>query len=133
MNKIIIYTSETCPYCQQVKDELTKNNIKFKERLTKDWQSDWQSITNATNMPNVPTIVYKNNYFAPGRDFRNAQHLVHIINEFKESKLPIEIQNLEKVKTLTYNIQVAFGTMDQILKRIENKLNIEENEHKSTS
>ena len=34
MNKIEIYTNETCGYCKQVKEELSKNNIEFEERDT---------------------------------------------------------------------------------------------------
>ena len=28
-SKLEIYTNETCPYCKQIKEELTKNNIDF--------------------------------------------------------------------------------------------------------
>ena len=38
----------------------------------------------------------------------------------------------EKIKTLNYNMSMAFNRTDQLLKQIENKLNIED-EHKSTS
>ena len=33
MKEIIIYTNETCPYCKQIKEELTKiRNEKFKDQ-----------------------------------------------------------------------------------------------------
>ena len=34
MEKIEIYTMETCAYCKTIKEELTKNNIEFKEKST---------------------------------------------------------------------------------------------------
>ena len=34
-NKITIYTSETCPYCKQIKEELNKKNIEFKKDAIK--------------------------------------------------------------------------------------------------
>ena len=37
------------------------------------------------------------------------------------------------MKTLNYNINMAFGKLDQMLRKIEDKLNTEEDEHKSTS
>ena len=133
MKEIIVYTNETCPYCKQVKEELTKANIEFEEKSTSMFKDEYQNITSLTGMPTVPTICYKDNYFVPGRDFNSAPHLINIIKEFEPCSFPVESQVLEKIKSLTYNIQMAFGRTDQLLRQIENKLNIEENEHKSTS
>ena len=131
---MIIYTNNTCPYCKQIKDELTKVNIEFEERLTSEFKDEWQDITSLTGIPTVPTIHYKDSYFVPGRDFNGAPHLINIIKEFKPCGFPIESQVLEKIKSLTYNIQVAFGRTDQLLRKIETKLNTEEkDEHKSTN
>ena len=132
MNKIEIYTNETCPYCKQIKEELTKANIEFEERSTIDFKDEWQNIVGLTGMPTVPTIHYKDNYFVPGRDFNGAPHLINIIKEFKPCNFPVELQTLEKIKSLTYNIQVAFGRTDQLLRKIETKLNTEKNEYEST-
>ena len=131
MDKITIYTNEQCPYCKQIKEELNKNNIEFKERLTKDWVEKWQDITSLTGMPTVPTIYFKNNYFVPSRDFNNVQHLINILNNFEESKFSIEQQTFEKLKTLNHNINIAFGKTDQLLRQIET--NTKKDEHKSTS
>ena len=131
---MIIYTNETCPYCKQIKDELTKVNIEFEERLTSDFKDEWQDITSLTGIPTVPTVHYKNNYFIPGRDFNGAPHLINIIKEFKSCSFSPETQVLERIKSLTYNIQVAFGRTDQLLRKIETKLNTEEkDEHKSNN
>ena len=129
---MIIYTNETCPYCKQIKDELTKVNIEFEERLTSNFKDEYQDITSLTGIPTVPTIHYKDNYFVPGRDFNGAPHLINIIKEFKPCNFPVELQTLEKIKSLTYNIQVAFGRTDQLLRKIETKLNTEKNEYEST-
>ena len=131
MSEITIYTNEQCPYCKQIKEELNKNNIEFKERLTKDWVEKWQDITSLTGMPTVPTIYFKNNYFVPSRDFNNVQHLINILNNFEESKFSIEQQTFEKLKTLNHNINIAFGKTDQLLRQIET--NTKKDEHKSTS
>ena len=148
MNKMVyIYTNETCPYCKQVKKELKENNIEFNERLTKDWPSKWQGLVSLTGMANLPVIVRvekeytdvdheENNrpviktiehdvIYAPGRDFGNPQQLINIIN----TELPFNNTNrqtLEKLKTLNYNIHTAFSRLDQLLNKIENKLNIDE-------
>ena len=132
MEKIIVYTNEQCPYCKQIKDELIKNNIKFENRFTSEFISEWQDVSRLTNIGTIPTIVYKNNYFISGRDFGNPSHLVTILNNFKESSFSIEQQVFGRVKTLNYNINIAFNRIDNLLKKIENKLNIED-EYKSTN
>jgi|TARA_R100000030_G_scaffold8892_1_gene6131 glutaredoxin len=125
MNKIIIYTNETCPYCKQVKEKLNENNIKFTERLTKDWKDKWQEIVNLTGIPTVPTIETENIY-SPGRDFGSPEHLVNILNNQQPCKYSDSRQILEKIKTLNYNMGQAFQRTDQLLRQIENKLNIKE-------
>ena len=132
-NKITVYTNDNCSYCKQIKEELTKENIKFEEKLTLENKEDWQKVSQLTSIPSVPTIHYRGNYFVPGRDFFNPQNLINIINNFEPSDFSVEVQCLEKVKTLTHNINTAFGRLDQLLRQIETKLNTEENEHKSTS
>ena len=133
MKKLIIYTNESCLYCKQIKEELTKNNIEFENKLTSEFKDEWTDVVSLTSMPTVPTIYYKENYFIPGRDFNTASHLVNIIKEFKVCSFSNETQVLEKIKTLNYNISMAFKGLDQLLKQIETKLNIKENEYKSTS
>lgn len=127
---MIIYTNETCPYCKQVKEELDKNKIKYTERLTNSWPDEWRDVNQLTGLPTVPTISYKDNYFVPSRDFRSATHLVEIIKNYQDTNFSIETQLLEKLKSLTYNIHMAFGRTDQLLKQIESKLNREENNEK---
>tara|TARA_R100001082_G_C4212282_1_gene95606 strand:- start:20 stop:448 length:429 start_codon:yes stop_codon:yes gene_type:complete len=141
MKKVIIYTNETCPYCKRVKEELTKNKIKFENRLTKDFQEEWGEIIKLTGMPNVPCIKYDDEFFSPQRDFGNPQGLINLLKNFKKSKYSESRQILEALKTLNINIINAFGRLDNILRTVENKLNTEkleltikrkENEHKST-
>ena len=118
-DKIVIYTNEQCPYCKKIKEKLKENKIKFTNKLTADYKEEWETITGLTGMPTVPTIYYKDNYFIPGRDFQNENHLLLIVNDFKKSNFPVEQQNLEKIKTLNYNINMAFQRTDQLLRQIE--------------
>ena len=132
-NEIIIYSSETCPYCKQITEKLEENKIKFTEKLIDKHKDDWIKANSFTGMPLTPTICYKNNYFVAGRDFQTTDHVLSIINEFKEFKhSTIKIVN-ERLKNLNYNVSMAFQRTDQLLRQIESKLNIEENEHESTS
>ena len=131
MNKIEIYTNSTCGYCKQLKDELTKNNIEFEEKLTADFKDEYQAIVNLTGLPTTPTIKYEGEYFVPGRDYGNPQQLVNLLETFQSSKYDDSRRVLERIKTLNFHINTAFGRLDQLLRKIETKLNTED-EHKST-
>ena len=128
MNKITIYTNETCPYCKEVKKQLKENNIEFKNVLTSDEKDNWQAIVNLTGMPTVPTLNFNGDYLVPGRDFGNAANLINLIQNYKESNFTIQEITLEKLKTLHYNISTAFNRTNQILTQIENKLKDKEND-----
>jgi len=131
MNKIEIYTSETCGYCKTLKDELTKNNIKFEEKLTADFKDEFQDIVNLTGLPTTPTVKYEGEYLVPGRDYQNPQQLINLLETFESSKYDDSRRVLERIKTLNFHINTAFSRLDQLLRKIETKLNTED-EHKST-
>ena len=120
--KITIYTNETCPYCKQIKEELTKNNIEFENILTTNDPEEWQSIVNFTGMPTVPTVCINGEYFVPGRDFGNADLLIKLIKNYTPSLYTTAEDALEKIKTLNYNMSMAFNRTNQILTKIEEKL-----------
>ena len=133
MEKIIIYTNESCPYCKQVVEFFDNNDVKYINKITSEFQEKFDEISNLIDMAQVPLIEYKNQYFAPARDFPNPQLLVDRLKNFKESNFSETRQLLEKVKTLNFNISQAFVRLDQRLTQLETKLNKEEDEHKSTS
>jgi glutaredoxin len=130
MNKIEIYTNETCPYCKAIKEELTNKNIKFKNKLTSDFAEEYQEAVNLVGIPTVPIVKCNDEYLLPGRDFQNPQQLVKILETFKVSKYDDSHRILERIKTLNFHINTAFGRMDQLLRQIETKINTDE--HKST-
>ena len=125
--------SETCPYCKQIKEELTTKNIKFKEKLNSKFTDEWQEIVNLTGMPTVPTVKYNNEYFVPGRDFQNPQQLIDMLGSFKDSQFSESRKTLERIKTLNYNMHMAFVRLDRLLTQIETKLNTEKDEHESNN
>ena len=118
-NEIIIYTNETCPYCKQVKEKLDGEKISYTNRLTTDYEEQWNEIGNLIGMSTVPTIHYKDSYFVAGRDFPNPDFLLNIIKNYKKSKFSIEEQTMEKIKTLNHNIYKAFQGVDSRLQAIE--------------
>ena len=132
MDKITIYSSKTCNYCKQMKDELKKEKIQFEEKLTEDFKEEFQQIVNLTSMNMTPVIEYKNEYFLPGRDYMNPKQLIEILKVFEKLNYDDSKITVERLKTLNYNIASAFSRLNQTIVNIENKLNIKQNEHKST-
>ena len=122
MDRIRIYTNETCPYCKTIKEELEKKDIKFINMDTTEHKMAWEDITKLTGMPTVPTVECGNEFFVPGRDFNNPTHLINMIENYREYNYDYARRTLEKVKTLNYNISMAFGRLDQTIKQIENKI-----------
>ena len=131
MDKIILYTNDTCGYCQAVKQELNNANLEFENKISVENNKEWQDIVNLTGIPSVPTVVYNGEYFVAGRDFQNAIQLADRLKNFEESKYTQSKRTFEKVKTLNYNINMAFAKLDQLLRKIETKINTDE--HKSTN
>ncbi len=131
MDKIIIYTNDTCGYCKQIKEEFTKANLEFENKITSENESEWQEVINLTGMGTVPTVIYDDEYFVPGRDFQNAQQLADRLKSFETPKYTQSRRTFERVKTLNYNVNLAFGKLDQLLRQIETKINTDE--HKSTN
>ena len=132
MNKIEVYTNETCSHCKTIKEELTKNNIEFENKLTSEFTTEYQDIVNLTGLPTIPTIKYNDEYFLPGRDYQTPEQLINILKVFNNPSYEDSKRVLERVKTLNYNINMAFKQLDQLLRKIETKLNTEEDEHEST-
>ena len=131
--KITIYTSKTCQYCDQIKKSLTESSIKFTEIDIIEYKDVWNRVISLTAIPTTPTIEEGNEFLLPGRDFFNPENLIEIISNFKESSYSENRRTLELIKTLNYNTYTAFNRLSSILQQIKNKLNTEENEHKSTS
>ena len=125
---ITIYTNETCSYCKSVKKELQEHDIKYKEKLTKDYSKEYQQIVNLTGINTVPAVVINDEYYIPGRDFQNAQHILNIIETYSDNSFDLSRRTFERIKTLNYNINIAFGRLDQLLRKIETKINTDEHE-----
>ena len=131
--KIVIYTSKTCQYCDQVKKSLTESSIEFTEIDIIEYKSVWNNVKNLTATPVTPTIKINDEFLLPGRDFVSPENLIEIISNFKESIYSENRRALELIKTLNYNTYTAFNRLSAVIQQIENKLNTEKNEHKSTS
>ena len=125
--KITIYTSKTCAYCDQVKSKLKESSIKFIEKDITESKEEWQEVYNLTANPITPTIEIDSDFLISGRDFQQPEHLIDIISNFKKSKYDDNRRALELLKTFYFTFNQAFGGLYADIQLIKNKLNMEEN------
>ena len=115
MNRIKIYTNQTCPYCKAIKEELEKEDVKFINMDTIEYKVEWQIVVNLTGIPTVPTIEYNDEYFVPGRDFGNPQQLVNMLRSHTDSPYEQSKRTFERVKTLNKPRSVVSTKFSSIL------------------
>ena len=121
-DKITLYSNEHCNYCTEVKKALDEAKIDYTNVDTQEHKDVWRKVVDTTFIPTVPTLLYKDTYLVAGRDFANANVLVTLLEEFKGLDMNDPKLVLERIRTLTYSITMAFGRMDNILRNIEKKL-----------
>ena len=118
-NEVLVFTMKSCAYCVEVKEELNKNDIKYKEIDISTQDKKWLEISTLTGIPSTPTIYYKDTIFVPARDFGNPQQVVNIIKTFEPVKLDETKYVVERLKTFNYYTSVAFSNLEKTLQKIE--------------
>ena len=81
---------EGCPYCVQMKDQLTESNINFVERDIDEHKDEYDMFVEITENEFVPAFMivespdtddHKSYLFAPERDYDEIEEGVAIIKE----------------------------------------------------
>jgi len=81
---------EGCPYCVQMKDQLTESEINFVERDIDEHKDEYDMFVEITENEYVPAFMivespdtddHKSYLFAPERDFNEIEEGVAIIKE----------------------------------------------------
>ena len=135
-NEIVMYTTETCGYCTELKKQFKERKVKYTEKPKEKYEQDWYKKVDSTGLALLPTVVVNNTNLLPGRDFQNPDQLFNIIDyitgtEYKE--ISFEEKTNESLKTLAYNVSAVLNRMAGQLNNIEEKLNKEDDGNKSTS
>ena len=128
-NEIIMYSSETCNYCAELKKQFNEKEIKYTEVEKEKNERDWYKVVDLTGLALLPTVIINDKYFVAGRDFGNPEQLINIIEyvtgpEYK--KVPSETKVEESIKTFNYNINMFLTKVFHKLNSIEEKLNKKE-------
>ena len=87
---VILFTMEGCPYCVQMKEQLTESNISFVERDIRKYEEEYEMFVEITENEFVPAFMivespdtddHKSYLFAPERDYNEIEEGVAIIKE----------------------------------------------------
>ena len=141
LNKPTMYTMETCEYCKKVVKTLEDINMPFIEKDVDENRKEWNNVASITNLPTTPTLFYNKTYLCPIRDFNNPTQLIDILNFLKNQKINRDIPTFELIKTINYNMSIAFKSMQEAMNKLEqntagghpmNNIKKEKDEHKST-
>ncbi len=79
-----IYTFPECPYCQELKQLLDKDNIKYEEvnvNLSVN-KEEFNKVIMVTNSTEVPIIKIDKQLFIPNVSFHSIPESVELIKKF---------------------------------------------------
>lgn len=87
---VILFTMDGCPYCVQMKDQLTESGIHFVERDIDEHKDEYDMFVEITDNDFVPAFMivespdtddHKSYLYAPERDYNEIEEGVAIIKE----------------------------------------------------
>jgi len=85
MNKILIFTLNSCVYCQELKERLIELSIPFDDIEITLNRKIWDHVISQTGYDLLPTVFIKDGddgnglIYIPGRDFQSANEIIEII------------------------------------------------------
>jgi glutaredoxin 3 len=62
--KVVMYTTQWCPYCKKAREFLTLNNITFDERDIENGSEETKSLYRSLEKEGIPQIIIGNKIFS---------------------------------------------------------------------
>lgn len=91
MDKVVVlFTMKGCPFCEDMKEMLVKENIDFVDRDIEEYEEEYNLFVEITDNEYVPAFILieepetdpKSELFAPDRDFEDINEGVTIIKQW---------------------------------------------------
>lgn len=84
MNNIKIYTVNGCPYCVELKELLTKENIEFTEvnASLPENRAECEKLFEVTKSDDVPVVKIGPRLLVPGTSFQTIQEAFETTKKF---------------------------------------------------
>ena len=82
MKSILLYSEDGCPWCTDLKKQLTENNIKFLVRDVQKYAKEWELVVTLTENEYVPSLCTidhtskEKTYVVPDRDFEDINEAI---------------------------------------------------------
>jgi glutaredoxin len=89
---VIVYTMEGCPFCEEFKKMLQKENIEFFARDIDEHKEEYDNYSKITENDMVPALLiiegendnYKSYLYAPERNYNELTEALGIIQEHRK-------------------------------------------------
>lgn len=81
---VVVYSIPQCPYCTELKEKLTENNIEFKDVnvfLTEN-NEEYSEIVKKTNSDEVPIVKVGNQLLVPNVSFNSINEACDLTKKF---------------------------------------------------
>jgi glutaredoxin len=84
MSKITIYTMSDCPYCADLKEKLTNENIEFRnvDIDLPENQEEFNKIIEVSKAEEVPILRIDKQLFVPNVSFKSITEAVELTKKF---------------------------------------------------
>tara|TARA_R110002012_G_scaffold266958_1_gene450574 strand:+ start:686 stop:1114 length:429 start_codon:yes stop_codon:yes gene_type:complete len=124
--EIRVYTSNTCAFCEKVKNALKESEIDYVEVdiNAEENKKEWLTVTRMTTANVTPQIKLAGDHWLPHRDFTTPEDLIkriqfieeYNLNEMSTEELAIQTQQMLR------NLSFGMNGLRQDLLRIQNVL-----------
>jgi glutaredoxin len=89
---VVVYTMKNCPFCQDFKDILIKEDIEFYDRDIDEYKDEYDLFSEITENDMVPALLivegndeHHNSFlYAPERNYNELTEAVEIIQEHRK-------------------------------------------------
>ena len=125
--KIKMYTQPNCLYCKNIKDAFVENEIDYDEiDITKEEnREEWNLVTRLSGLGLTPTITFRDQIWAPNRDFQDAKGLTQRLVYFRDNPLtePSEEDKFQILLNSTKNLAMSLSNLHQLIMNVHTKVN----------
>ena len=80
--KVIIYTMEGCPYCDELKEKLNESNISFIEKDIDKNIKEYDKFSEAVKSEFLPAVLIGKKAFIPERSFHTIDQANKVIRNY---------------------------------------------------
>ena len=84
MSKVTIYTMSDCPYCAELKEKLTNENIEYRnvDIDLPENQEEFNHILEVSKAEEVPIVRVDRQLFVPNVSFKSITEAVELTKKF---------------------------------------------------